>query len=483
MVNKQEFEDILKRRNAELVFINNVQEKLFENRDIQQFVDYIGEGLKQILNPQYLQISMYNHEIKQESVVYFIENGRRKKPKINPFTQATKQLIQSKRLLIINEKNSESSGKPDRVETRELQEKSMIYAPMISGHDVAGSISLRHERNEVIYDTFDLKFITHLATAIGHSIQYLRSENELHRAHNDLNAAQEQLIQKEKLASLGQMSAGIAHEIKNPLNFVNNFSELSIEMIKEAREVLLSIMGDVKREKVSTKVTGQGETRDLVFDILADIETNLQKINEHGKRADSIVKSMLLHSKGGSGKPEPVNLNSLVREYVNLAFHGMRAGSEPMNVDIRLNMDENIGEVPLIAEDFSRIILNLCDNAFDAMREKQMRSVKPESGSGPEQKNFQQTQKYQPVLTVKTTGNHQSVSIDIEDNGPGIPEEFKDRILQPFFTTKQGTEGTGLGLSITNDIVRMHGGEMKIESEYGRGSLFRIIIPVNLNVE
>ena len=279
---------------------------------------------------------------------------------------------------------------------------------------------------------------------------------KLEVAHEDLKAAQYQLVQQEKLASLGQLTAGIAHEIKNPLNFVNNFSEVSIELIEEALEEIRQIE---KNEHAAE-----------VADILSDVKSNLAKVNEHGSRANSIVTSMLQHSRGGDGKMEPFPLNTLIKEYVNLAFHGMRAGKEQINVEIDLKLDENISEVPLIAEDFSRVILNLCNNAFDAMREKLRRSEVGQTSAA-----------YLPKLTVRTRSGVDTVTIEIQDNGPGIPEEIKDKILQPFFTTKKGKQGTGLGLSITNDIVKAHGGKLEIESRIGEYTTF--IVQLSLNTD
>jgi signal transduction histidine kinase/sugar lactone lactonase YvrE len=319
----------------------------------------------------------------------------------------------------------------------------------------------------------------------------LEQAKEIEKAYENLKAAQEQLVQQEKLASLGQLTAGIAHEIKNPLNFVNNFSELSIELIEEAREEvknspLLRGAGGVSDgaegvdqdqntetdpNSVNTPLNplSRGEAgsipeANLILDILNDIELNLRKIHEHGTRADSIVKSMLQHSRGGSGKMEPTDVNALVKEYVNLSFHGMRAGKDPINVDIDLDLEESIGEVPLIAEDFSRVIVNLCNNAFDAMKEKLLVV------------NGQSSVVYQPKLMVRTKSDGNTITLEIEDNGPGIPEEMKDKIMQPFFTTKKGTQGTGLGLSITNDIIKAHGGELKIQSEEGKRTVFTITI-------
>jgi len=258
--------------------------------------------------------------------------------------------------------------------------------------------------------------------------------SELRNSLTDLQSAQEQLVQQEKLASLGQLTAGIAHEIKNPLNFVNNFSELSIEMIEEAREELLALE----------------PKPDDALAILDDIEANLNKIHEHGSRADSIVKSMLQHSRGGSGKLTPTDLNALVLEFVNLSFHGMRAGKDPISVDLKFELSDEVGEVPLMSEDFSRVIINLCNNAFDAMRDKG--KVKAEKG-----------EEYSPILMARTLSQNGNIVFEIEDNGPGIPKEIQDKILQPFFTTKKGSEGTGLGLSITNDIIIAHGGTLNIE--------------------
>ncbi|MEB2773851.1 ATP-binding protein [Algoriphagus sp. D3-2-R+10] len=300
-------------------------------------------------------------------------------------------------------------------------------------------------------DVKELELVQALAKAF--SIAYARYEDfvkleqakaEVESAMSELKATQFQLIQQEKLASLGQLTAGIAHEIKNPLNFVNNFSEVSIEMIEEAKE---------ERSKSQ-------ESRDetLVDEILEDIKSNLEKIHQHGSRANGIVTSMLQHSRGGSGKMEPTDLNALVKEYVNLSFHGMRAGKNPIDVDIQLDLDTDLGMVSLIKEDFTRVVINLCNNAFDALR----------------QKTFQGLEVYHPKLTVRTKSENGTILIEIEDNGPGIPDEIKDKILQPFFTTKKGTEGTGLGLSITHDIIKAHGGELEIETSINKGTTFII---------
>jgi signal transduction histidine kinase/ligand-binding sensor domain-containing protein len=286
-----------------------------------------------------------------------------------------------------------------------------------------------------------------------------KAYQNLEVAHENLKSAQDQLVQQEKLASLGQLTAGIAHEIKNPLNFVNNFSEVSSELIDEVFEEL---------EKLD-----DSDAKAEIIAILNDVKGNLIKVHEHGTRADGIVKSMLQHSRGGSGKMEPTDLNTLIKEYTNLAFHGMRAGKNPINVTIDLQLDEEIKTVPLVEEDFSRALLNICNNAFDAMRDKvKITSDKDLTGF----QNLSGLLDYQPKLTIRTKSDKDRVAIEVEDNGPGIPEAIKDKILQPFFTTKKGTEGTGLGLSITNDIIKAHGGSLDIESS-AKGSIFKIYIP------
>ncbi|MCH6201640.1 ATP-binding protein [Aquiflexum sp. LQ15W] len=271
--------------------------------------------------------------------------------------------------------------------------------------------------------------------------------SEIEKLKETIDATHLQLIQQEKLASLGQLTAGIAHEIKNPLNFVNNFSELSIEYVDEINEAV---------EKLE-----QNETTEDIKSLLGDVKVNLTKILQHGSRADGIVRSMLMHSRGGKGIKEPTDLNELIKEYVNLAFHGMRASKNPINVDIKVQLEEELPKVLLNPEDFSRVILNLCKNAFDAMRDKTELLGKD----------------YLPKLSVSTKNLQDGVMLVVEDNGPGVPEEIRDKLLMPFFTTKKGTEGTGLGLSITHDIIKDHEGVLEIDSQVGEYTRFIILIP------
>jgi signal transduction histidine kinase len=273
---------------------------------------------------------------------------------------------------------------------------------------------------------------------------------ELTASLDNLQTAQDRLVQTEKLASLGQLTAGIAHEIKNPLNFVNNFSSVSTELIEELQSLLKGMAID---QKALTEVNE-----------LADIlRSNLEKIVQHGKRADSIVKNMLLHSRSGSGEHRPVDINTVVEESLNLAYHGARAEKQGFNITLEMSFDPEAGEVDLYPQEITRVLLNLISNGFYAATKR-----KGQTSDG----NFE------PTLTAatKNLGNH--VEIRIRDNGTGIPDEVKGKMFNPFFTTKPAGEGTGLGLSISHDIiVKQHSGSIDVETQPGEFTEFRIVLP------
>jgi len=280
----------------------------------------------------------------------------------------------------------------------------------------------------------------------------LAQAKEIKKAYGELKATQGQLVQSEKMASLGELTAGIAHEIQNPLNFVNNFSEVSIELIDEMNEEIAK--GDLEEAKT----------------IADDIKQNLEKINHHGKRADAIVKGMLQHSRSSSGVKEPTNINALVDEYLRLAYHGLRAKDKSFNATMETDFDETIDKINIIPQDIGRVILNLITNAFYACTEGSRSATN-------EKKNHDQTG-YEPTVTVTTKKEADKVFVSVKDNGNGIPKKVLDKIFQPFFTTKPTGQGTGLGLSLSYDIVKAHGGELKVETNEGEGSQFIIILPV-----
>ena len=280
----------------------------------------------------------------------------------------------------------------------------------------------------------------------------LKGKNaELEQTLKDLKTAQHQVIMQEKLASLGQLTAGIAHEIKNPLNFVNNFSEVSGELIEEAREVLGEIGEQVPED-----------ARDEIGGILDDLTANLQKINQHGKRADGIVHSMLEHSRSQSGERRAVDLNALLKQYADLAYHAMRAKDQQFNLTWEEDLDAGMGEVEVVPQDLSRVFLNLITNACQATLER----VRNSDGD------------YDPRIRLSSKREDRQAEFRIRDNGPGIPQDMIKKIFEPFVTTKPTGEGTGLGLSLSQDIVAQHGGVMGVESEPGSFTEFWITLPI-----
>ncbi|NNJ89650.1 MAG: two-component sensor histidine kinase [Eudoraea sp.] len=281
----------------------------------------------------------------------------------------------------------------------------------------------------------------------------LAQAKEIKKAYAELKATQTQLIQAEKMASLGELTAGIAHEIQNPLNFVNNFSEVNRELIEELKE-----------ERAKSK---KERDEQLQEELLTDIDQNLEKISHHGKRADSIVKGMLQHSRASSGEKEPTDINILADEYLRLAYHGLRAKDKSFNATMETNFDQKIGKIAIIPQDMGRVILNLITNAFHAVQER-----KKQGKEG-----------YEPTVSVvtkklSTSSGAGGIEIEVKDNGNGIPKKIIQRIFEPFFTTKPSGRGTGLGLSMSYEIVtKGHGGTLKVNSKEGEGTTFTIILP------
>ncbi|GAB3639804.1 sensor histidine kinase [Spirosoma arcticum] len=283
-----------------------------------------------------------------------------------------------------------------------------------------------------------------------------RAIDSLIEKNEQLLATQNQLIQKEKMASLGELTAGIAHEIQNPLNFVNNFSEISQEMIEEIQD---------ERKKAA-------EERDesLHDELLGDLARNIKKITHHGGRASAIIHSMLEHSRTSAGERQPTNLNALCDEYLRLSYHGLRAKDKSFNATLLTDFDATLPEMTIVPQDMGRVLLNLFNNAFYAVQQHQKESGSTDNGKA-----------YRPTVWVSTKALTKGLGavISVRDNGTGVPDAVKDKIFQPFFTTKPTGEGTGLGLSLSYDIVtKGHGGEMRMQSVEGEGTEFIIRLPV-----
>jgi signal transduction histidine kinase len=280
-----------------------------------------------------------------------------------------------------------------------------------------------------------------------------RQKQKVETTLSELRSTQSQLIQSEKMASLGELTAGIAHEIQNPLNFVNNFSEVNKELLEELK---------AERSKPNAE-----KDDNLQDDLINDVIANEQKINHHGKRADAIVKGMLQHSRSSAGVKEPTDINALADEYLRLSYHGLRAKDKSFNATMKTDFDESIGKINIIPQDIGRVLLNLYNNAFYAVGER----WKVE-GVG-----------YEPTVHIITKlitppSGGLGVSVTVSDNGDGIPQKVVDKIFQPFFTTKPTGAGTGLGLSLSYDIIKAHGGEIKVETKEGEGCDFIIQLPV-----
>jgi two-component system NtrC family sensor kinase len=290
----------------------------------------------------------------------------------------------------------------------------------------------------------------------------LRQRNEqietqhkaLEKTLTELKTTQAQLIQSEKMASLGELTAGIAHEIQNPLNFVNNFSEVNKEMLEEL--------------KAESKKPKAERDEQLEVELINNLVENEEKINHHGKRADSIVKGMLEHSRSQSGQKEPTDINAMVDEFMRLSYHGLRAKDKSFNAELITHFDKNLPKISVIQQDIGRVLLNLFNNAFYAVNQKSKTA-----GAG-----------YKPEVTVSTSAESEHVTIKVKDNGNGIPDAIKEKIMQPFFTTKPTGEGTGLGLSLTYDmVVKGHGGSIQVNSKEGEGSEFIITLPLNQGID
>lgn len=436
--------------------LNEIGKKITSTLNIDSIQNIVYEHVNSLMDATSFLIMLYNDQEKKLECKLSIEKG----VKLPPFevSMADKNrfavwCVEHASPVFMNDIDTEYSkyvpfrAKPQAGEVV----SSLIYLPMIIEDRIFGVISVQSFRKNA-YNQYQLDMLLNLANFVAIAFDNAFAYDKINKANNDLKAAQTQLIQSEKMASLGQLTAGIAHEIKNPLNFVNNFSELSVELVAEVIEELDKLSGTLDPKDV-----------DYINGILRDIESNVKKINEHGKRADSIIRGMLLHSRGKSGEIQPTDLNALLAEYVALGYHGLRATDNTFNIKIESDYDHSLGMAKVVPQDISRVFLNLINNACYSTA----------------QKKNDLKDSYFPVLRVSTKKEADKITIRIWDNGKGIPQTILDRIFNPFFTTKPAGSGTGLGLSISYDIiVQEHHGELKAISKEGEFAEFIITLPV-----
>lgn len=455
----------LKEKNAQLdkalsnvKTLNLIGQKITSTLNMEAIFNAVYESVNSLLDANTFSIMVINEADQLLECKLAIENGERLPEFSFSITDKNRFAVwctDNRKPIFINDVDTEYSNyiafraKPKAGR----YVSSLIYLPLIVNERVIGVISAQSYKKNA-YTENHLDILNNIANNTAIALDNAFAYEKVNKANTELKEAQTQLIQAEKMASLGQLTAGIAHEIKNPLNFINNFSELSIDLAKELLDEI-----ENHTDKFDPK------TSDYLKELLNDIDHNVKKINEHGKRADSIVKGMLLHSRGKSGEKQKTNLNDLLQEYLNLAYHGFRAQDSSFNVKMETDYDATLEPINVVPQNISRVFLNIFNNGCYSVNEK--KKEKKDS--------------FDPLLKVTTKNLDDKVEVIIRDNGKGIPQEIIDKIFNPFFTTKPTGRGTGLGLSLSYEIVvQEHKGEIKVTSEAGEYAEFLITIPKNL---
>jgi len=433
--------------------LSKIGQDITSTLNLDVILNTVYENVNQLMSADIFGIGIYNEAESEIEYRLAIENGKRYLPyrrSMENKNQFPVWCIENKKEVFINDAATEYQhylteyvevvlSLEDGTQTR--NPVSLIYLPLMIKEKVIGLIAVQSFTKNA-YTPRHLDILKTLASYTAAALYNAQAFETVENTLKELKVTQAQLIQSEKMASLGEMTAGIAHEIQNPLNFVNNFSDVNTELIDEADQEFNN--GNMEEVK----------------EILINIKHNEQKINHHGKRADAIVKGMLQHSKTSSGQRELADINALCDEYLRLAYHGLRAKDKSFNAKFETVFDNSLDKINIIPQDMGRVILNLINNAFYAVSEKRKLGAT----------------NYEPRVTVRTKRLNNHVEINVEDNGNGIPQKVLDKIFQPFYTTKPTGQGTGLGLSLAYDIVKAHGGEIKMETIEGDGTIFTIIL-------
>jgi signal transduction histidine kinase len=434
-------------RASELSTVNSITKAIVGHLEINKLIEMVGDSTKEQFNANIVYVALLN---KKTQMIEFPYGYGDEFPPLKYGDGLTSKIIQTREPLLLNEHVAERTQELG-VKRIGVRSASYLGVPIPVGDEIIGALSIQSTEEENKFKEADMRLLNTIAAHVGIAINNANAYQELNTTLQDLKSTQDQLVAQEKLASLGQLTAGIAHEIKNPLNFVNNFSELSGNLIDELKENFKS--EEVKIEK---------DILDEAFEILDTLKNNSEKIKEHGKRADSIVHSMLQHSRGKTGEKQFIDINAMLDEDLNLVYHGLKAQDRTFNISIEKEYDKNLEKISVVPQDVSRAFLNILTNGCYEAHKKKV------------ELNSDETAK----ISIKTQSLENIIEIKIRDNGGGIPDEIKDELFKPFFTTKPTGEGTGLGLSISYDIVvHAHQGELFFNSEPGEFTEFIIRLP------
>ncbi len=439
--------DESKKRTAELSTVNSISQAIVSHLEIKNLINLVGTKVRDLFNANIVYLALLD---KSRGVINFPYGYGDEFPPLKLGEGLTSHIIIKKEPLLIN-KEMEEKTEALGVNRIGIPSASYLGVPIPVGDEIIGVLSVQSTEKENVFNEDDLRLLTTIAAHVGIAINNANAYEELNKTLINLKATQNQLVAQEKLASLGQLTAGIAHEIKNPLNFVNNFSELSVNLVDELKEGFTRLESKIDVEDFSD----MSETLNM-------LQQNAEKIREHGKRADSIVHSMLQHSRGKAGEKQMTDLNSMLDEDLNLVYHGLRAQDSGFNITIVREYEEKLEKINIIPQDISRVFLNILSNGcYEANRKK----IELKSGEPAE-------------IKVSTRDTGKNVEVRIRDNGSGIPKEIRGQLFTPFFTTKPAGKGTGLGLSISYDIVvQEHHGELFFETEEGSFTEFVIRLP------
>lgn len=442
--------DDSKKRAAELSTVNSISQAIAGHLEINKLINLVGDKVRDLFNANIVYLALLD---KERGIIEFPYGFGEEFPPLELGNGLASRIILNKEPLLISK---DIDRKTEELGIKRLGTPSASYlgVPIPVGEEIIGVLSVQSVEKENIFTESDMRLLSTIAAHVGIAINNANQYEELNITLEDLRSTQNQLIAQEKLASLGQLTAGIAHEIKNPLNFVNNFSELSVGLVDELKEELGKLNGSINKELLAE-----------VNDILITLKQNSEKIKEHGKRADSIVHSMLQHSRGKTGEKQLTDINAMLDEDLNLVYHGMRAQDSTFNIQIEREYDKSISQVSVIPQDISRVFLNILTNGcYEAHRKKM--ELKTDDLAR---------------IKVKTSESDKFIEVRIRDNGNGIPEKIRNDLFTPFFTTKPSGKGTGLGLSISYDIVvSEHQGELLFETVVGEFTEFIIRLPKNL---